>query len=192
VKIGEAVMRAVKCYFYPTELTPENVLTDGVNDDAIELTGLTQLIWVDLNPDLKFVHPTAYVLITASGIEIKEGQWWPVLDGQQILYGDTNGEIPSINCYFYPDDLTPEDVLVDGDNGQTINITGVTRLVWVDLCPDDRFAHPTAYVFISASGIKIQKGEWWPVLNGNRILYGFSEPITIQLPLEIELPTPAG
>jgi hypothetical protein len=115
-----------------------------------------------------------------------------VLDGQQILYGDINGEMPSIKCYFYPDELTPEDVLADGDDGNTIEITDTTRLVWVDLCPDMRFTHPTAYVLISASGIKIQKGGWWPVLNDNRILYGISEPIAIQLPLEIELPTPAG
>lgn len=184
-------MRTAKCYFYPTELTPEHVLADGVNDAAIELAGLTQLIWVDLNPHLRFAHPTAYVLITASGIEIKQGQWWPVLDGQRILYGDTNGEMhSSINCYFYPDELTPKDVLADGDNGNTIDIADTTRLVWVDLRPNMKFAHPTVYVFISASGVKMWKGEWWPVLNGNRILYGISEPIAIQLPLEIELPTP--
>jgi hypothetical protein len=62
ISTGRTTMNTMKCYFYPIELTPENILTDGATGAPIELKGLTQLIWMDLNPHLKFVHPTAYML----------------------------------------------------------------------------------------------------------------------------------
>jgi hypothetical protein len=89
-----------------------------------------------------------------------------------------------IDIYIRPQKLTPEDTLTDGGNRQ-VEITGNTLLVWVDLMPSAKFAHPTLYVLISAKGTRVEKGEWWPVLNGEKILYGSTE--TVKSP--VKLPT---
>jgi len=70
------------------------------------------------------------------------------------------------NVYTYPEKLTSNDKLTDGEKGTAIEIKEDTKLLWVDLMPDARFAHDTEYVLISASGTKVVKGQWWPVLNG--------------------------
>ena len=186
-------MTSIKCYFYPSELTPENRLTDGDTAQMFEIEGSTRLVWFDLNPG-RFNHPTAYVLITRKAemekVEVKEGQWWPVLDGKKILHQDPMAEPSPINCYFYPDDLTDKDALYDGEKGPQFGITSPTRLVWVDLRPGADFGHPTAYVFVSAAGVQVKLGCDRPVLNGNIILYGISEPVTMELPLAVDVPTP--
>jgi hypothetical protein len=38
--------------------------------------------------------------------------------------------------------------------------------------------------------IRIEGGQWWPVLNGQEIFLGTTEPITMELPLTVEIPTP--
>ena len=77
-----------------------------------------------------------------------------------------------IDVYTYPLALTPEDRLTDGDTGKEFKIKENTLLIWVDLHPALRFVHDTVYIFISAEGVGYEKGEWWPVLNGERVLYG--------------------
>jgi hypothetical protein len=55
-------------------------------------------------------------------------------------------------------------------------------LIWVDLYPNWRFAHPTLYILISGEESRIVEGEWWPVLNGERILYGVPSNYAIVSP----------
>src|SRR5262249_2601859 len=43
---------------------------------------------------------------------------------------------------------------------------GESTLVYVDLAPDARFAHPTQCILISAGGARVIDGNWWLVLNG--------------------------
>lgn len=62
--------------------------------------------------------------------------------------------------------LYPADQLTDGDTGEAIAIKETTTLVWVDLYPNARYAHPTQYVLISPAGTRVIDGSWWPVLNG--------------------------
>jgi hypothetical protein len=89
-----------------------------------------------------------------------------------------------INIYTYPNPLTPGDILTDGEDGTAFEIFENTLLIWADLDPPAWFAHPTAYVLISATGdIQVAEGEWWPVLNGERILYG--SQVTATFPLKL-------
>jgi hypothetical protein len=90
-----------------------------------------------------------------------------------------------INIYICPHELTPEDRLVDGPDGKEFKITDDTLLIWVDLHPDARFAHPTVYVLISAAGTQVEEGKWWPVLNGKRILYGSRNKLAVISPFEL-------
>jgi hypothetical protein len=89
-----------------------------------------------------------------------------------------------INVYSYPYELTPADKLMDGDT--PLPMTDNTLLVWVDFQPEAKFAHNTAYLLISPVGIQVQVGQWWPELNGKRILYGARNPTALLSPLVVE------
>jgi hypothetical protein len=183
-------MTTIKSYFYPSQLTADSKLTDGDTEKSIEIKTPTWLAWFDLNPHLRFNHSTAYMLISEPGIEVVEGQMWPVLDGARILYHDSVVEQTLAEVYFYQDDLLPGDRLTDGDDGPEFEINNRTRLIWADLHPTAKFKHPTAYVFISAAGIHIEGGMERPVLNGNMILYGTGPFITMGRPLTVHIPAP--
>jgi hypothetical protein len=167
-------------------LSPDARLSDG-RYTPIPLTTHTLVTWIDPMPDADFAHPTFYVLIGADGeVRVLDGWWWPYVDGETYLYtwapwevcfpvivGDAVSE--GVMIYAYPHVLTPSDQLLDGDT--RIPVTGTTLLVWVDLYPSLFFAHPTAYILITATGeppiqgeVLVHEGEWWPTLNGEAIL----------------------
>ena len=73
----------------------------------------------------------------------------------------------SINVYIYPHELTAEDKLVDGPNGTPFKITDNTLLIWVDLHPDMKFTHPTAYILISSEGTQVEDGGLFSMLNAS-------------------------
>jgi hypothetical protein len=71
--------------------------------------------------------------------------------------------------YVYPQKLTSKDILSFGPDKmqkKTIPIKGETTLVYVDLAPNARFAHPTQCILISTEGARVVEGNWWLVLNG--------------------------
>lgn len=83
--------------------------------------------------------------------------------------------------YVYPYELKAGDKLTDGDgpDARPFAIEKNTLLIWVDLNLSAKFAHPTAYIFVSDAGsmlpgkeahVRIERGEWWPVLNDRKIL----------------------
>jgi hypothetical protein len=183
------------------KLLPKNAkLTDG-DETKFEFTDTTWFTWVDLMPAAKFTHPTVYIFVSADKkIRVEDGGWWPELDGKIILYGEDPYEIkfpvdiysetgisqdPEVKVYAYPKLITPQDKLTDG--GETpIKIEKNTLLYWVDLKPGYRFAHPTAYILISADDkVKVVKGSWWPELNGNQILYG-QDPTALKFPYPVD------
>lgn len=102
------------------------------------------------------------------------------LAGQQRAYSEAEaGEDEAVAktpreavVHVYPETLSGKDVLKDGARGDRIDLTGPTTLIWVDLMPDARFAHPTEYVLINAEGTRVVKGNWWPHLNGKDVLRG--------------------
>lgn len=171
-------------YFYPHVLNRQDQLQDGPDKRLIPIEGNTLLVWVDLEPEMRFVHRTQYILISKQGIRIIEGQWWPVLNGKMILYGEKEkyailspfnlnpNSYDNIDIYIYPHELYPFDRLVDGHSGKIIKIVDNTLLIWVDMLPLADFAHPTAYIMISKEYTYVEKGSWWPELNGKKILYG--------------------
>lgn len=173
-------------YFYPHVLNREDRLQDGSGSfgTPIPIKGNTLFVWVDLEPEMKFVHDTLYILISKDGVRIVEGDWWPVLNGKKILYGEKekyailtpfstdSNSYTNINVHIYPHELYPFDRLEDGPTGKEFKIVDNTLLIWVDLLPMALFTHPTAYILISKEYTRVEKGGWWPVLNGRRILFG--------------------
>jgi hypothetical protein len=94
-----------------------------------------------------------------------------------------------VNVYIHPYELTTEDMLSDGDEGEQIKITEDTLLLWVDLHPELRFGpHDTLYILISSAGTRVEQGGWWPVLNGRRILYGSRNEVAVLSPFELTRP----
>lgn len=92
-----------------------------------------------------------------------------------------------INVHFYPHSLLPQDSLRDGPHGKKLDISEDTFLVWVDLFPGMFFAHKTVYIFISKENVRIERGNWWPVLNGKMILYNEDEKYSLISPFELPL-----
>ena len=84
--------------------------------------------------------------------------------------------------FVYPHKLTSKDkLLADGKNGKAIPIKSNSTLIWVDLQPGARFAHPTEFLLISGEGTQVIKGTWWPILNGKDLFRGEnSEAFLIQ------------
>jgi hypothetical protein len=87
--------------------------------------------------------------------------------------------------FVYPHKLTVKDRLTDGSSGKPIEIQGETTLIWVDLMPDARFAHATEYVLISASGTRVVRGQWRPVLNGKELFTQSTKPYQVDFPVKL-------
>ena len=81
--------------------------------------------------------------------------------------------------------LTDRDRLGDGATKTPIEIKGETTLIWVDLMPEARFAHPTEYILISGEGTRIVKGQWWPHLNG-KDLFRDGKPSKVEFPITLQ------
>src|SRR5262249_60116367 len=70
--------------------------------------------------------------------------------------------------YVHPQKLTAKDKLSFGpseEQKKTIPIKGEATLVYVDLMPNARFAHPTQCILISTDGAPRINAAWRPILN---------------------------
>ncbi len=192
----------IDVHFYPHSLSPQDNLQDGPYGKKLDIWEDTFFIWVDLFPGMFFTHKTAYILISNGNIRIEKGDWWPVLNGKMILHNEqgkyalvspfelplisVNGFIDDkIDIHVYPHELTSQDRLADGPMEQLFKIDDNCLLVWVDLLPDAFFVHPTAYILISREYIRAEYGNWWPTLNGRRILYGQQNKVGIISPFKV-------
>lgn len=192
----------INIHFYPHALSPQDILQDGPFGKKIDIQEDTFFIWVDLFPEMFFAHKTAYILISKGNIRIKRGDWWPVLNGKMILHNENENyalispfELPlisangyideKINIHVYPHALTSQDQLADGPREQLFRIDDNCLLVWVDLLPGAFFAHPTRYLLIARKNIRVERGHWWPTLNGKTILYGQQNKIGILSPFTV-------
>jgi hypothetical protein len=89
--------------------------------------------------------------------------------------------------YVYPEKLTAKDKLSFGpgtEQKEAIPIKGDSTLVYVDLAPDARFAHPTQCILISAEGAQVIKGNWWLVLNG-KDLFRDGKDFKVDFPMNL-------
>ncbi len=82
--------------------------------------------------------------------------------------------------YVYPFPLKATDRLCDGTQGKPMELTDGTRLVWSDLLPRAKLAHPTLYELFDGANARTVKGEWWPEHNGQRILDTSSAPLLLR------------
>ena len=101
------------------------------------------------------------------------------------------GEHP-IDVHFYPHALSPQDNLQDGPFGKKIDIVADTFLIWVDQFPGMFFTHETVYILIAKDIIRIERGGWWPVLNGKTILYNEQDKYALISPFELPLLSESG
>ncbi len=192
----------VNVHFCPHSLSPQDILQDGPFGKNLDIREDTFLIWVDLFPGLFFAHKTAYILVSKESVRIERGDWWPVLNGKMILHNEKGKyaiispfDLPlismdgftdeKISIHIYPHELTSRDQLADGPSENLFKIQDNCLLVWVDFLPGAFFAHPTAYILISKDSIRAEHGNWWPVLNGNKILYGQPNKIGILSPFKV-------
>ncbi len=86
--------------------------------------------------------------------------------------------------YVYAEKLTAKDKLSFGPDAKPIPIKGESTLVYVDLMPDARFAHPTQCVLISTDGAKVLEGDWWLVLNG-KPLFRDGKEFKVNFPMDL-------
>ena len=192
----------VHVHLYPQAIVPQDNLTDGPSGRTFRIASDTLLVWIDLAPAMFFTHETCYVLISKSGVRVKRGNWWPVLNGKRVLSGQQGRyalispfEMPpnlegpppeeALSIHIFPRELTSLDRLQDGPLERLFRIHDNSMLIWVDLLPGAFFAHPTAYILISKQNIRVEDGIWWPVLNGREVLYGQENKIGIISPFEV-------
>ena len=187
----------VQVYLYPHHLASDDALTDGDTEKLIRLEENTLLIWVDLEPELRFTHTTAYVLISPEGTRVEKGSWWPVLNGRKILHGAKNHVAVNspfrlkslddhIDVYFHSEAISSEDRLTDGPNGREFPIRSESFLAWIDLHPGMFFTHPTQYLLIGADKtVRLVEADWWPELNGRVILYGNRDRYSVPFPFRL-------
>jgi hypothetical protein len=116
---------------------------------------------------------------------------WTLFGLEQLLArGDQpreepGGRRPAV-VHISPRLLTPEDQLTIGPNGaKHILLESPTLLIWVDQMPDARFAHPTQLVLISAQGARVERADWWPVVNG-KDLFRDGKKTSVVSPLALE------
>jgi hypothetical protein len=185
-------MATIMCYFYPSLLTEQDQLADlrVLGPVPLEVNKPSLLTWLDLKPGDRFDHATVYVRLSSLGVEVKEGLGSPILNGERILYLDPPADPTPIDCYFYSHILTEKDELYDDEKGPKIDIVGPTRLIWVDFRGMQIGGHPTAYVLVSGAGVQVVSGWGRPFLNGHYIFDGNSIPLTMTLPMAVDMPTP--
>ncbi len=192
----------IEVHFYPHALSPQDFLQDGPFGKKLDIQEDTFFIWVDLFPGMFFAHKTAYILISKGNIQIERGDWWPVLNGKMVLYNENENyalispfELPLISAngyidekiiiHVYPHELISQDRLADGPAEKLFRIDDTCLLVWVDLLPEAYFAHPTAYLLISRESIRVKHGNWWPILNDKKVLYGEQNKTGILSPFKV-------
>jgi hypothetical protein len=169
----------VHVHLYLIKLLRGDRLADGSN--PIPTVDQTMLIWIDREPETRFAHPSWYVLISPDRTQVIDGEWWPTINnksyfplGPQYPLGAPAlaGAMPlgqRVMAHVFPYKLVDQDSLMDGDGGPVLPIDEETLYLWIDLHHGMRFAHDTLHLLISANGVRVIEGRWWPVLNGQRV-----------------------
>lgn len=175
-------------FVYKQPLKSQDKVMDGHSETAIKVEDGAFLVWVDLMPYARFAHPTKYIIMGPKKTTVVQGNWWPIVNGEAIF----NRTAPNYTIHLpfplpptqpaaqrelaaYPLALTTHDQLTDGPEGKPISIKEPTTLIWVDLQPGAKFAHPALHLLVSRDDARVIEGNWFPILNGKRILYGSDE-----------------
>ncbi len=171
----------VHIYFYLNKLYSGDVVKDGESGAEKSIESDTMFVWVDPSAGLPFAHETRYLFITSSSTDVVNGSWWPLINGKKHFAPYVEAVGPSFvepfflgqntAIYAFPYALTSEDKLTDGAEGQEISLYEETLLLWVDHYKQSNMPHDTRYVLVSRSGVRVEKGQWWPVLNGRAVRF---------------------
>ena len=125
-----------------------------------------------------------FVLALFWTIALGVGNLWvntPLVEAQETDAVRTK----KAQVFVHSEILTERDKLSDGANKTPIEIKGETTLIWVDLMPEARFAHPTEYILISGEGTRIVQGQWWPHLNG-KDLFRDGKSSKVEFPITLK------
>ncbi|MCA9649345.1 MAG: hypothetical protein H6712_19875 [Myxococcales bacterium] len=85
----------------------------------------------------------------------------------------------------HPQLVTPKNQLKLDPSHEPIELKEDKLMIWVDLAPAMRFAHPTRTILIGAESVEVFEGQWWVELDGRRFPEGetdYPSPVT---PLEL-------
>jgi len=166
----------INIHVYPRLLTPRDRLVMEPGGEPIEVSEDKLLVWIDLAPEYRFVHPTRTVLIGAEAVEVHEGQWWLEVDDQRFpaIGASTPGVVAPLKLgaaevHVLPRVFAAGEVIEDGTEGK-IGIDEPSVVIWIDRDPTGRFAHATRYVVIGAGATRVVDGDWWPTVHGRKAL----------------------
>jgi len=171
----------IHVHFYLHKLYAGDVVTDGPNGEKISIKADTMLLWVDLAPGPGDAHDARYVLVSASSVEVVRGSHRPLINGKKH-FDETEelnraslagpfllGQNAAAHVFPYP--LTPLDRLTDGADGRALSVSGETLYLWIDSYKQSSMPHETRHVLISASDVRVEKGQWWPSINGRVVRF---------------------
>lgn len=175
--------KPIEVHIFPSLLVPGETIHDGPEDKVgVQITEPTLMLWVDLAPTYRFVHPTCTVLVGASGARALPGSWWSIVNGK-LRFPATRGDASQVvfpldlgdaRLHLLPGEIHPEDQLTDGVDGKPLPILQESIVFWLDLDPKGRFHHSTQYVIIGAQGAEVVDGHERPTIRGNHHPLGMS------------------
>lgn len=172
--------KPMEVYLFPSLLRMGETIQDGPNGEVVTINETTLLLWVDLLPTHRFVHPTMTVLIGPSGAKVLNGSWWVVVNGKMRFPSNktsvSNAVFPiklgDTELHLLPGEIYPEDELTDGAKGKPLPIHQQSIVFWLDMQPTNRYEHPTQYIVIGAQGAEVIAGVERPTVRGNHHLLG--------------------
>ena len=92
---------------------------------------------------------------------------------------------PNIQVFVHPQLITPKNQLKLDPDHEPLELKEDKLMLWVDLAPTMRFAHPTRTILIGAESVEVYEGQWWVELDGRRYPeYGADYPSPVT-PLEL-------
>eukprot|EP00727_Mastigamoeba_balamuthi_P012802 m51a1_g8144 hypothetical protein (207) ;mRNA; f:32342-33016 len=74
----------VRVWAYPFIVTPSDRLVMGPDAANVTIPAPSVLVYLDLMPTYRFVHPTG-ILLVGSGGDYTAASWWPVLNGRNAF-----------------------------------------------------------------------------------------------------------
>jgi len=83
----------IAVHVIPEVVTPKDELMDG-EETVIPIERESVVLWVDLQPEAKFVHDTRYVILDAGRGRVIDGQWWPTFGGRGKALGPALTTLP--------------------------------------------------------------------------------------------------
>lgn len=92
---------------------------------------------------------------------------------------------PNIQVFVHSQLVTPKNQLALDPEHEPLELKEDKLLIWVDLAPTMRFAHPTRTILIGAESVDVYEGQWWLELDGHRYPEQGTNYPSLVTPLEL-------